>query len=63
MPRKIQELEEDLRRACFVKHACKGNHRTWKPPKARVTVSGNPGDDVPDYLEKLARREIQKAKN
>ena len=60
MPRKIRKLIADLERAGFVNRGGKGSHRNFIHPRGVVvTVAGKPGDDVPHYLEKQARRAIE----
>jgi predicted RNA binding protein YcfA (HicA-like mRNA interferase family) len=61
MPRKIRELEAELQRAGFVRVPGKGSHRKWVHPKARVTMSGKPGDDAKRYQEKEVREAIERA--
>ena len=64
MPRKIRQLISDLERAGFVNRGGKGSHRNYVNPSGKVvTVSGKPGDDVPHYLEKQARRAIEATSN
>ncbi len=54
MPRKIRELENDLRQAGFTARPGKGSHRVWKHPlvPGRITMSGKGGDDAQPYQEK-----------
>lgn len=60
MPRKIRQLIADLERAGFVNRGGKGSHRNFVHSTGKVvTVAGKPGDDVPHYLEKQARRAIE----
>ena len=62
MPRKIRQLIADLERAGFVNRGGKGSHRNYVNVSGKVvTVCGKPGDDVPHYLEKQARRAIESA--
>lgn len=62
MPRKIRQLIAELERAGFVNRGGKGSHRNFIHVSGMViTVSGNPGDDVPRYLEKQARKAISHA--
>jgi predicted RNA binding protein YcfA (HicA-like mRNA interferase family) len=50
MPRKIRDLETDLRRAGFRRRAGKGSHRKWVHPLVPpVTVSGSEGADAKPY--------------
>lgn len=64
MPRKIRELESDLAKAGFIRHAGKGSHRHWTHPNVKlpVTISGQPGDDAQPYQEKEVRRAIKESK-
>ncbi|HAB17269.1 MAG TPA: type II toxin-antitoxin system HicA family toxin [Verrucomicrobiota bacterium] len=60
MPRKVRQLIAELERAGFVNRGGKGSHRNFIHPTGQViTVSGQPGHDVPPYLEKQARRALQ----
>ncbi|MDR3228070.1 MAG: type II toxin-antitoxin system HicA family toxin [Puniceicoccales bacterium] len=61
MPRKVRELEADLRRAGFAMHSGKGSHRVWKKGACAVTVSGHSGDDAHRYQEKDVREKINQA--
>lgn len=61
VPRKIRELEADLQRAGFVQIPGKGSHRKWVHPKARITVTGNPGDDAKRYQEQQVREAIERS--
>ena len=52
MPRKVRQLIADLEKAGFVNRGGKGSHRNFTHPKGvRVTLSGNPGDDVKHYQD------------
>lgn len=54
MPRKIRELIRDLERAGFVNRGGKGSHRNYQHPAgARVTISGQEGDDAKPYQERV----------
>ena len=60
MPRKIRQLIAELERAGFINRGGKGSHRNFVHAVGKViTVSGKPGDDVPPYLEKQARRALE----
>ena len=66
MPRKIRQLESDLRRAGFVEQPGrgKGSHRLWSHPDrpdADVTMSGRRGDDAQPYQERAIREAIARA--
>ena len=59
MPRKVRQLIADLEKAGFVNRGDKGSHRNFTHPKGvRVTLSGNPGDDVKHYQERDVRRAL-----
>jgi predicted RNA binding protein YcfA (HicA-like mRNA interferase family) len=65
MPRKVRQLESDLRRAGFVllPGRGQGSHRQWRHPAvpgATVTVAGNPGDDADHYQERDVRDAIRR---
>ena len=48
MPRKIRQLEADLREEGFTRQSGKGSHRRWVHPlyPGHVAISGNEGDDA-----------------
>jgi predicted RNA binding protein YcfA (HicA-like mRNA interferase family) len=59
MPRKVRELIRELERAGFVDRGGRGSHRNYQHPGgARVTISGQPGDDAKPYQEGEVRRAI-----
>lgn len=61
MPRKIRELEADLRRAGFVWRPAKGSHTVWTHPLlpgVHVTISGNDGSDARDFHEREVRQAL-----
>jgi len=64
MPPKIRELIKTLKDNDFVDHGGKGSHRNFLHPSgAKVTVSGNLGDDAKPYQEKEVNKvvkEVQK---
>ena len=63
MPRKVRQLIADLEQAGFVNRGGKGSHRNFVHPKGvRVTLSGNPGDDVKHYQERDVRRALDAVK-
>ena len=63
MPRKVRQLIADLEHAGFVNRGGKGGHRNFTHPKGvRVTLSGNPGDDVKHYQERDVRRALDAVK-
>jgi predicted RNA binding protein YcfA (HicA-like mRNA interferase family) len=63
MPRKIRELIRDLEQAGFANRGGKGSHRNFEHPSgARVTVSGQPGDDARPYQQREVQRAIDEAK-
>ena len=62
MPRKIRELIRDLSRAGFADRGGKGSHRNFKHPRgARITISGNPGDDAKPYQERDLAKALEDA--
>jgi predicted RNA binding protein YcfA (HicA-like mRNA interferase family) len=59
MPRKIRELIRELERAGFADRGGRGSHRNYEHATgARVTVSGQQGDDAKPYQEREVRRAI-----
>ncbi|MDB9310086.1 type II toxin-antitoxin system HicA family toxin [Aphanizomenon sp. CS-733/32] len=56
MPRKIRELNAEIKQKGFVylPKRGKGSHERWRHPLIRktLTIPGKDGDDVPTYLEK-----------
>lgn len=63
MPKKIRELEAELKKAGFIWNPGKGSHRKWKHPSgAQFNMSGKPGDDAKRYQEKGVAGEIEKTK-
>ena len=63
MPRKLRQLIADLEKTGFVNRGGKGSHRNFTHPKGvRVTLSGNPGEDVKHYQERDVRRALDAVK-
>lgn len=63
MPRKIRELIRDLKKAGFIDRGSKGSHRNFKHPGgAKITISGNPGDDARRYQERDLEKALKKVK-
>ena len=63
MPRKIRELESDLRRAGFVWRSGKGSHRNYVHPSGiALPVSGQPGADAKRYQEREVAEAIERSK-
>ena len=63
MPRKVRQLIADLEHAGFVNRGGKGSHRNFTHPRGvRVTLSGNPGDDVKHYQDRDVRRALDAVK-
>lgn len=61
MPRKIRQLNADLRRAGFVSRPGKGDHTFWRHPQVstvRVSLDGKDGDDADRYQERQVRQAI-----
>ena len=53
MPRKVRELEADLRRAGFVNRGGKGSHRNYVHPSGTIVViAGSAGADAQSYQER-----------
>jgi predicted RNA binding protein YcfA (HicA-like mRNA interferase family) len=64
MPRKIRELIADLEGAGFIDRGGKGSHRNFQHPRGeRLSLSGNPGDDVKPYQEREVRRAIEESQS
>lgn len=62
MPRKIRELEADLRHEGFSRQAGKGSHRRYVHPlyPGHVLISGREGDDAKPYQEREVRKALVK---
>lgn len=62
MPKKIRELNAQLRRAGFDLRAGKGSHSVWSHPKIAesLTISGNDGSDAKPYQENQVAEFIRK---
>ena len=62
MPIKILELEKRLLKAGFIMSPGKGSHRHFTHPcGAKLTLSGQRGDDVKPYQLKEAEAKIKLA--
>jgi predicted RNA binding protein YcfA (HicA-like mRNA interferase family) len=62
MPRKVRELIRELERAGFVNRGGRGSHRNYEHPRgARVTISGQEGDDAKPYQEREVRQAVAQA--
>ena len=62
MPRKIRELEKQLKKAGFQWSPGKGNHRWWTHPSGvKVLMSGNAGHDAKHYQERETSEAITEA--
>ena len=61
MPRKIRQLEADLRKEGFTRQPGKGSHRRWVHAlyPGHVAISGNEGDDAKPYQEREVRDAIE----
>ena len=60
MPRKLRQLEAELRAAGFreLPGRGKGDHSVWAHPLApinQLTIDGQPGDDAKHYQERQLR--------
>ena len=63
MPKKIRELIQSLKKIGFVDRGGKGSHRNFKHPcGAKITISGNPGQDAKRYQERDVKKVIQEVK-
>ncbi len=65
MPRKLRQLQADLRKAGFVEESDrgKGSHGRWMHPEvagSSVHLSGHDGDDARHYQERSVREAIAK---
>ena len=60
MPRKMRELEADLRREGFTRQPGKGSHRRYVHSlyPSHVAMSGQEGDDAKPYQERAVREAI-----
>ena len=66
MPRKLRQLQADLRRAGAYEHATVGDHTKWKHdlvPGTLMELAGAPGDDAKPYQEREVRRAIEEAQS
>jgi predicted RNA binding protein YcfA (HicA-like mRNA interferase family) len=62
MPRKICELIRRLEQAGFVDRGGKGSHRNFEHPRgARITLSGQLGDDAKPYQEREVKKAIEES--
>lgn len=54
MPRKIRELNAELRASGAIVRSGRGSHTVWKHYAAgvRITMSGHAGDDAKPYQER-----------
>ncbi len=61
MPRKVRELEADLRREGFARQSGKGSHRRWLHPlyPGHVVMSGKASDDAKPYQEREVRQALE----
>ena len=61
MPRKVRDLETDLRKEGFTRQPGKGSHRRWVHAlyPGHVAISGREGADAKPYQEKAVRQAIQ----
>jgi predicted RNA binding protein YcfA (HicA-like mRNA interferase family) len=64
MPPKLRETIALLKQAGFSDRGGKGNHRnfTHHDCSMPVTLSGNPGDDVKPYQQRLVQKVIEESK-
>jgi predicted RNA binding protein YcfA (HicA-like mRNA interferase family) len=63
VPRKVRQLVAELECAGFVLASGKGSHRKFRHPRfpGSLILSGQSGDDVHHYQERLVRNAIHKA--
>lgn len=61
MPRKIRELEADLRREGFTRQPGKGSHRRYVHLlyPGHIAISGQEGADAKPYQERAVREAIE----
>jgi predicted RNA binding protein YcfA (HicA-like mRNA interferase family) len=61
MPRKVRELEADLRKAGFTRQPGKGSHRRWVHHLylGHVAIASQEGDDAKRYQERQVADAIQ----
>lgn len=63
MPRKVREIEADLKRAGFVPVGGKGSHRKYiHPSGVKCQISGQAGADAKHYQEEQAAAAIRRAR-
>ncbi|OQB46670.1 MAG: YcfA-like protein [bacterium ADurb.Bin157] len=63
MPIKIRELIKILKENDFVDRGGKGSHRNFLHPSgAKVTISGNLGDDAKPYQEKEVKKMVKEVR-
>jgi len=64
VPRKVRELEADLRREGFTRQSGKGSHRRWLHPlyPGYVVMSGKTGDDAKPYQEREVRHALEQVR-
>lgn len=64
MPRKVSELEGDLRREGFTRQSGKGSHRRWLHPlyPGHVVMSGKVSDDAKPYQEREVRHALEQVR-
>jgi predicted RNA binding protein YcfA (HicA-like mRNA interferase family) len=64
MPPKLREIIAILKQSGFTDRGGKGSHRNFTHPNCAmpVTISGNPGDDVKPYQERLVKKVIEESK-
>jgi predicted RNA binding protein YcfA (HicA-like mRNA interferase family) len=65
MPRKVRQLIRDLEKAGFINRGGRGSHRNFTHPEshAKITISGQLGDDAKHYQEKEVRDAIRRTKD
>ena len=60
MPKKIRELEAELKKAGFIWEKGKGSHRKWRHPTGiMIVMCGQSGHDAKRYQEREVSAKIE----
>jgi predicted RNA binding protein YcfA (HicA-like mRNA interferase family) len=64
VPRKVRELEADLRTEGFTRQSGKGSHRRWLHPlyPGHVVMSGKASDDAKPYQEREVLHAVEQVR-
>ena len=63
MPPKIRDLVKGLKAAGFADRGGRGSHRNFTHPTgAKITLSGNAGDDAKPYQLREVAKALEKAR-